>query len=508
MMKTSLRRACVRLVNSSKVRNEPSVKLRRPKEIIREKLSLSPETFITSSTKKRKREVGITAAPRHKHVKDAVPVVGIPQVDSPKNLTSPSSEDKERSCANLRQEAEPTNSTPNSQSGSIADAIFSPQFHAIKAAHGSSLEGEDLNAQGERQSLSVCDTGEAEAQGACAQQIIGQTLAPCSMREDPAELSEAASLSNTVDVTEDAPDESVRLSSIGFSLEGQNRASASQGEMASIEVIEESVGSPSDDKRETSVQIPMQAHADESGQAEYDEEFDDFNPFLFIKRLPRLSDVVSPNRPQLLPKQTRRCPPVTLVLDLDETLVHSTLEPCLDADFTFPVYFNNQVHTVHVRRRPYLEEFMERVAQLFEIIVFTASQSVYAEQLLNILDPQRRLIRHRVFRDSCVYVEGNYLKDLTILGRDMTKVVIVDNSPQAFGFQVENGIPIESWFDDKTDTALQSLLPFLESLADVEDVRPLIASRFNLKERIANASECGSHSARRSMSNETESSVK
>ncbi|KAK9276107.1 hypothetical protein L1049_005638 [Liquidambar formosana] len=217
------------------------------------------------------------------------------------------------------------------------------------------------------------------------------------------------------------------------------------------------------------------------------EEFDDFDPYLFIKNLPDLSLVVPTFRPMLLPKQTRSCPPTTLVLDLDETLVHSTLEPCDDADFTFPVNFNLKEHTVYVRCRPYLKDFMERVASLFEIIIFTASQSIYAEQLLNVLDPKRKVFRHRVYRESCVFVEGNYLKDLSILGRDLARVIIIDNSPQAFGFQVDNGIPIESWFDDRSDQELLQLLPFLESLVGVEDVRPLIAKKFNLREKIAAA---------------------
>uniref|UniRef100_A0A1D1Y8T9 CTD small phosphatase-like protein 2 n=1 Tax=Anthurium amnicola TaxID=1678845 RepID=A0A1D1Y8T9_9ARAE len=217
------------------------------------------------------------------------------------------------------------------------------------------------------------------------------------------------------------------------------------------------------------------------------DEFDDFDPYLFIKNLPDLSAVVPTFRPMLLPKQTRSCPSTTLVLDLDETLVHSSLDPCDGVDFTFPVNFNFREHIIYVRCRPHLKNFMERVSSLFEIIIFTASQSIYAEQLLNVLDPKRRLFRHRVYRESCIFVEGNYVKDLSVLGRDLARVIMVDNSPQAFGFQVDNGIPIESWFDDRSDKELLSLLPFLESLVGVEDVRPLIAKKFNLREKIAAA---------------------
>jgi CTD small phosphatase-like protein 2 len=229
-------------------------------------------------------------------------------------------------------------------------------------------------------------------------------------------------------------------------------------------------------------------YEDEMDEEDYDEEFD---PWVFIGGLPPLATCVPENRPAILPRKS----PVhksknTLVLDLDETLVHSNLEQTLtEADFSFPVNFNNQLHIVNVRKRPYLTEFMEFAARHFEVVVFTASQKVYAERLLNKIDPDSVLIEHRLYRDACVLVEGNYMKDLSVLGRDLSKTIIVDNSPQAFGFQVDNGVPIESWFDDEQDRQLLKLMPLLARLATANDVRPVLRNKFQLQERIRRAGE-------------------
>lgn len=90
----------------------------------------------------------------------------------------------------------------------------------------------------------------------------------------------------------------------------------------------------------------------------------------------------------------------------------------------------------------------------------------------------------RVFRDDCTNVEGNYLKDLTVLGRDLRKTYIVDNSPQAFAFQLDNGVPILSWFENKADRELFKVIPFLESTVNAADVRPIIRNKFELFRKV------------------------
>lgn len=235
----------------------------------------------------------------------------------------------------------------------------------------------------------------------------------------------------------------------------------------------------------TTITIAEHVDRDDVDDVDDVEELDEFDPYAFIKTLPPLHKCVPARSSFLLPRQTRHSHKKTLVLDLDETLVHSTLDGSDEhSDFVFPVSLGSITHMVAVRKRPHMHTFLETMARHFEIVVFTASQQIYAEQLLDIVDPNGEFIRHRIYRDSCVVWEGNYLKDLTVLGRDLAHTIIVDNSPQAFGFQLENGIPIKSWYDDDDDTELLRLLPFLEELAHVDDVRPYLGDRFGLKDLV------------------------
>ena len=90
----------------------------------------------------------------------------------------------------------------------------------------------------------------------------------------------------------------------------------------------------------------------------------------------------------------------TLVLDLDETLVHSSFKPVPNPDFVIPVEIDGVVTDVYVLKRPWVDYFLEQCAARYEIVVFTASLSKYADPLLDFLDP-RKTIKHRLFRESC-----------------------------------------------------------------------------------------------------------
>ncbi|XXH05693.1 hypothetical protein Hte_012128 [Hypoxylon texense] len=163
----------------------------------------------------------------------------------------------------------------------------------------------------------------------------------------------------------------------------------------------------------------------------------------------------------------RKC----LVLDLDETLVHSSFKILHQADFTIPVEIEGNFHNVYVIKRPGVDQFMKRVGELYEVVVFTASVSKYGDPLLDQLDIHK-VVHHRLFRESCYNHQGNYVKDLSQVGRDLRDTIIIDNSPTSYIFHPQHAVPISSWFSDAHDNELLDLIPVLEDLAgpNVQDV--------------------------------------
>ena len=128
------------------------------------------------------------------------------------------------------------------------------------------------------------------------------------------------------------------------------------------------------------------------------------------------------------------------------------------------------MYNIYVLVRPDAELFIKSVAKFFEVVIFTASISKYASQLLDILDKEKN-IKYRLYRDHCTYINGIYIKELKKCNRSLKDLIIVDNSPIAYTFDSDNGLPIETWTDDPDDRELMKLLPILEFLSKVKDVR-------------------------------------
>uniref|UniRef100_A0AAX7W1H2 Mitochondrial import inner membrane translocase subunit TIM50 n=1 Tax=Astatotilapia calliptera TaxID=8154 RepID=A0AAX7W1H2_ASTCA len=116
------------------------------------------------------------------------------------------------------------------------------------------------------------------------------------------------------------------------------------------------------------------------------------------------------------------------------------------------------------------------VIDLDETLVHSSFK--YADPVADLLD-QWGVFRARLFRESCVFHRGNYVKDLSRLGRELSKVIIIDNSPASYIFHPENAVPVQSWFDDMTDKELLDLIPLFEGLSKEEDVYSLLQSLRN-----------------------------
>ena len=143
----------------------------------------------------------------------------------------------------------------------------------------------------------------------------------------------------------------------------------------------------------------------------------------------------------------------TLVLDLDETLIHFKSNP-------------NDDSSGILQFRPFLSEFLIGVSKYYELIVFTAATEDYANPIIDAIEKKGIKFEYRLYRIHTVVINNDFVKDLSRLGRDLSRTIIVDNMEQNYKLQPENGITIRPfWGKDTNDMALVDLLGLLIEIA-------------------------------------------
>jgi len=173
-----------------------------------------------------------------------------------------------------------------------------------------------------------------------------------------------------------------------------------------------------------------------------------------------------------------------LVLDLDETLIHSRhdsgglLRPQVKSDappdFVLKVVIDRHPVKFFVHKRPHVDFFLNVVSQWYELVVFTASMEIYGSAVCDRLDKSRGILKRRYYRQHCKVDTGSFTKDLSTVNSDLSSVIILDNSPGAYKGFPENAIPVKSWFADPFDTALLNVLPMLDAIRFCNDVRNIL----------------------------------
>ncbi|XP_071655602.1 CTD small phosphatase-like protein 2 [Patagioenas fasciata] len=199
---------------------------------------------------------------------------------------------------------------------------------------------------------------------------------------------------------------------------------------------------------------------------------------------PAVPSLLVPTVPVLgrdVPRRTRSTPGCTLVLELEGTLLCSSLlaNQCQDAAATVTTVFQRDAYEVRVKLRPHVQQFLESLSKTYEIVIFTTAKQDYAKKVLDVLDPKKKLIRHCLSQQDCLCACGCYWKDLTCLGRDLAKTVALDHTIQGVTTQAANWILVPRWWGDPRDKELLRLIPVLEQLGHADDVRPEIQRHFS-----------------------------
>nr|NP_647795.2 uncharacterized protein Dmel_CG12078, isoform A [Drosophila melanogaster]AAF47748.2 uncharacterized protein Dmel_CG12078, isoform A [Drosophila melanogaster]AAY55055.1 IP07723p [Drosophila melanogaster]AOQ09830.1 CG12078-RA [synthetic construct] len=200
--------------------------------------------------------------------------------------------------------------------------------------------------------------------------------------------------------------------------------------------------------------------------------FVEYTPIIYLSE-DRLSPV-SKSRLSLVARKT-------LVLDMDNTMITSWFIkrgkkpkniPRIAHDFKF--YLPAYGATIYVYKRPYLDHFLDRVSKWYDLTVFTSGAEIYASPILDFLDRGRGILNSRLYRQHCIEQFGKWSKSVLLACPDLSNVVLLDNSSTECSFNAENAILIKSYEIGCRDEALINLLPFLDALRFMKDVRSML----------------------------------
>ena len=179
----------------------------------------------------------------------------------------------------------------------------------------------------------------------------------------------------------------------------------------------------------------------------------------------------------------------TLILDLDETLIHSDLD-LIYKNHIITLYFDSEDDDeknipIPLILRPGLFDFLNYAKEKFELIIFTASHKNYADKIIDYIEKEKKYFSLRLYREHCIFIKpGLYIKDLRIFkNRDLKNIVLIDNSIFSFAHQLNNGILVTSFYNDDNDFFLENLKEYLSyCIEDCNDVRIINKEQFKFEE--------------------------
>lgn len=184
------------------------------------------------------------------------------------------------------------------------------------------------------------------------------------------------------------------------------------------------------------------------------------------------------------------------VIDLEQTLIHSVVNPQENKNFDDVIETEIEMKKVKIgiRIRPYLKEALQEISKNFILVVFSHKKKIYSDILINYIDPDNTVFKLRLYRENCLKIESAdgekfYIKDLRIFDTIPTsRIIIIDKSVISFAFQIDNGIPILPFTESRTDNELKILVSYLNHLALFDDMKEENRKVFGLENLLSSSS--------------------